>query len=199
MRKHVPEDCRTIRDVAISGNGEPTSCRQFDAVVEIIVRCVRAAGLLGRIPVVLITNGSYVHRPELERGLRMMAAHKGEVWFKVDSATQVGIARINGVKLSSEWVARQLDTVASCCPTYIQTCMFAWDGKAPDNGEVTAYLDFLRMVAENNISLKGVLLYGIARPSMQPEAARVSALDIEWMQGMKHQIEEAGLPVRLTV
>jgi len=199
MREYVPEGCRVIRDVAISGNGEPTSCRQFDVVVDVIIRCMRAADLLGRISVVLITNGSYVHRPELARGLRMMAECKGEVWLKVDSATQAGIARINGVKLSPERMVKQLGIVASCCPTYIQTCMFAWDGKPPDDGEVTAYLDFLRIVVKKHISLKGILLYGVARPSMQPEAAHVSALDVEWMQDMKRRIEEAGLPVKLSI
>jgi len=199
MQEHVPEDCRRICDVAISGNGEPTSCKQFGTVTDSIIHCLQDAGLLGNIPVVLITNGSYVHRPQVQKGLEMMAAHKGEVWFKVDSATAAGIERINGVTLSPDQLRKQLEIAATSCPTWIQTCMFNWDGQPPDEAEITAYLDFLSSLVRDAVSMKGVLLYGVARPSMQSEAAHVSPLDADWMKGMARRIEDAGLPVRLNV
>jgi len=198
MQDHVPEDCRRICDVAISGNGEPTSCKQFGTVTDSIIHCLQDAGLLENIPVVLITNGSYVHRPQVQRGLEMMAAHKGEVWFKVDSATDEGIERINGVTLSPDQLHKQLEIAAASCPTWIQTCMFNWDGKPPDEAEVMAYLDFLAALVRDAVPVKGVLLYGVARPSMQPEAVHVSPLDAEWMQGMARRIEAVGLPVKLS-
>jgi len=199
MQKHVPEDCRRICDVAISGNGEPTSCKQFDTVTDSIIHCLQDAGLLENIPVVLITNGSYVHRPQVQQGLEMMAAHNGEVWFKVDSATDEDIARINGVTLSPSQLRKQLEIAATSCPTWIQTCMFNWDGQPPDEAEVTAYLDFLTGLVRDAVPVKGVLLYGVARPSMQPEAERVSALDTGWMQDIQGRIEAVGLPVKLNV
>jgi len=198
MQDHVPEDCRRICDVAISGNGEPTSCKQFDTVTDTIIHCLQDAGLLENIPVVLITNGSYVHRPQVQKGLEMMVAHKGEVWFKVDSATDDGIARINGVTLSPDQLRKQLEIAAASCPTWIQTCMFNWDGQPPDEVEITAYLDFLTNLVCDAVPIKGVLLYGIARPSMQPEAVHVSPLDADWLQAMGPRIEAVGLPVKLS-
>ncbi|MDQ6960072.1 MAG: radical SAM protein [Mariprofundaceae bacterium] len=198
MREHVPEDCRRICDVAISGNGEPTSCDQFDRVVETILSVLRDADLTGCINIVLITNGSYVHRPQVRKGLEMMAGHRGEVWFKVDSATDEGIARINGVKLSPKRLRKQLEIAAASCPTWIQTCMFNRDGQPPDEAEITAYLDFLAGLVRDAVSVKGVLLYGVARPSMQPEAMHVSPLDKGWMRGMARRIETVGLPVKLS-
>jgi len=198
MQDHVPEDCRRICDVAISGNGEPTSCKQFDTVTDTIIHCLQDAGLLGNIPVVLITNGSYVHRPQVQQGLEMMAAHRGEVWFKVDSATDEGIARINGVTLSPDQLRKQLEIAATSCPTWIQTCMFNWDDQPPDEAEITAYLDFLADLVRDAVPVKGVLLYGVARPSMQPEAVRVSPLDVGWMQDMAQRIETVGLTVKLS-
>jgi len=198
MRERVPEDCRRICDVSISGNGEPTSCRVFDQVVDTVVRRVTAAGLTDDIKLVLITNGSYVHRPEVKRGLITMAAHNGEVWFKLDSATKEGIARINGVTLSPEQLKSKLQIASACCPTWIQTCMFAWDGQPPDEAEITAYLDFLTRLVRDAVPVEGVLLYGVARPSMQPEAAHVSPLDDIWMEHMARRIEAAGLSVKLS-
>jgi len=198
MREHVPQDCRRICDVAISGNGEPTSCKQFDTVVNVIIRCLRDAGLLENIPVVLITNGSYVHRPQVRKGLEMMARHKGEVWFKVDSATETGIERINGVKFNPGRMRNQLEIAVSSCPTWIQTCMFNWDDLPPDEGEKTAYLDFLSVLVRDAVPIKGVLLYGVARPSMQPEAVHVSPLDTGWMQDMQRRMEDVGVSVKLS-
>jgi len=198
MREHVPQDCHGICDVAISGNGEPTSCKQFDVVVTVIISCLRDAGLLENIPVVLITNGSYVHRPQVQKGLEMIAEHKGEVWFKVDSTTREGIKRINGVTLSADHLRKQLEITATSCPTWIQTCMFNWDGQPPDDTEITAYLDFLANLVRDTVSLKGVLLYGVARPSMQPEAVHVSPLDTGWMQDMQRRIEDVGVSVKLS-
>jgi len=198
MREHVPDDCRRICDVAISCNGEPTSCKQFSTVTDTIIHCLQDAGLHESIPVVLITNGSYVHRPQVQQGLEMMAGHKGEVWFKVDSATDAGIERINGVTLSPAQLRKQLEIAATSCPTWIQTCMFNWDNQLPDEAEITAYLDFLADLVRGAVPVKGVLLYGVARPSMQPEAAHVSPLDEDWMQGMAQRIEDVGLAVKLS-
>jgi len=199
MQEHVPEECRKVCDVAISGNGEPTSSRQFDVVVQTIVHCLKAAGLLDSINIVLITNGSYVHRPEVMRGLERMAQHRGQVWFKLDAGSNAGIARINGVSLSVERQMQQLDAVAGLCPTWIQTCMFAWDGKQPEEGEIAAYVDFLNAAQQRGIQLEGVLLYGLARPSMQAEAVHLSKLPDAWMQSLCTRIESLGLDVRLSL
>ncbi|MBS1137513.1 MAG: radical domain protein, partial [Proteobacteria bacterium] len=36
MRRSVPEDSRRVVDIAISGNGEPTSAREFAQVIELV-------------------------------------------------------------------------------------------------------------------------------------------------------------------
>ncbi len=199
MQQCVPEDCRQLCDIAISGNGEPTSCKSFDAVVGVIVEVMHAFSLLGVIPVRLISNGSYVHKTHVQRGLHLMAANKGEVWIKVDAATDEGIARINGIDASAELLFKQVKCVAETCPSWIQTCMLAWHGDAPSEYEVDAYLAFLRRLKEENIAIQGVLLYGLARPSLQPEAAHVSVLDSAWMETMRDKIKAVGLPVKLSL
>ncbi|OIO71066.1 MAG: radical SAM protein [Zetaproteobacteria bacterium CG12_big_fil_rev_8_21_14_0_65_55_1124] len=199
MQEHVPEDCRTIADVAISGNGEPTSSRQFEQVVACIVSRLRQAELLDRINIVLITNGSYVHRPEVKRGLDLMAKHRGQVWFKLDAGTDDAIARINGVNLTVERQMQQLEAVAGLCPTWIQTCMFAWDAKEPAEEEIAAYLDFLNEAKSRGIRLEGVLLYGLARPSLQAEAIHLSKLPDAWMQSICTRIESLGISARLSL
>ncbi len=195
MRRHVPEDCRTFCDIAISGNGEPTSCRAFDAVVQAVAEQMRLFDLA--LPLRLITNGSYMARADVQQGLKRLARCYGEVWIKVDAVTDEAIRRINGVSLDARRLHDQVRTCAGLCPSWIQSCMMAWDGEPPSDGEVAAYLDFLKCLKDEQVPLRGVLLYGLARPSLQAEAAHLSALPETWMRRMAVAIEASGWPVRL--
>ncbi len=197
MQDRVPEGERRLCDVAISGNGEPTSCRDFNTVVQSIVAVIRKHHL--NIPLRLISNGSYMGKEHVQQGLHLMADNFGEVWIKVDAVTAESIQRINGVTLDEDQLFNQVNNAAKLCPSWIQTCMLAWDGAEPATVETQAYLDFLRRLKAEEVPLKGVLLYGLARPSLQLEAEHVSALSADWMQRMKEDIERTGWPVKLSL
>jgi wyosine [tRNA(Phe)-imidazoG37] synthetase (radical SAM superfamily) len=197
-RSGLPEGSRRICDIAISGNGEPTSARRFDEIVALIARIIREFALAQRIKWVLITNGSLIHRPGVQRGLTAMASANGEVWFKLDSITPAGMERINGISCSPERVRRNLILAAGLCPTWLQTCVFNWDGQPPSEAERQAYLDFLTELGVARVPLRGVLLYGLARPSLQPEAARLSALPPEWLEHYAERIRRVGLEVKVS-
>jgi len=199
MQQRVPEDCRQLCDIAISGNGEPTSCQQFDVIVGIVLEVMTTFSLLGVIPIRLISNGSYIHKTHVQRGLHLMAEHKGEVWMKVDAATDEAIARINGVDASAELLFKQVTAVAEVCPTWIQTCMLAWHGEEPSKDDIAAYVAFLGRLKEENVPIQGVLLYGLARPSLQPEAENISPLRSAWMEMMSRKIQAVGFPVKLSL
>ncbi|KAA3654191.1 MAG: radical SAM protein [Proteobacteria bacterium] len=195
MARHVPEGLRTIQDIAFSGNGEPTSAKAFAEIVDDVMALRDAAGL-AQVPVRLITNGSLVMRDKVQAGLRRLAMGGGEVWFKVDGGRREDIARINGVDLDPASVSRALAVSAALCPTWVQTCMFAWDGDAPDPAAIDAYL--ARLEAAGVGALQGVLLYGVVRPSMQAEAPRVSALSETELMSIAERIKEKGLTVRVS-
>ncbi len=199
QREAMPLDQRSIRDIAISGNGEPTSSAEFAQVVALIGATVREYGLLGRIKLVLITNGSLMRREIVQRGLTDWEKLGGEVWFKLDSASVAGIERINNVHYSPTSALGNLKTAAGLCPTWVQTCLFAVDGQPPSAEERQAYLDFLRLALCQGIPVRGVLLYGLARPSLQAEAPRLAPLPAAWMEAVADEIRALGLDARLSV
>ena len=47
--------------------------------------------------------------------------------------------------------------------------------------------------------MQGVLLYGLARPSMQPQARRLSALPADWLKAFADSVRAAGLPVKVSL
>jgi len=195
----APAGARELTDVAFSGNGEPTSSPQLSEAIERAGAVLSELGLRGRVPLVLITNGSLVHRPAVQRGLSRMAELGGEVWFKLDSATAQGTARINSSRIDPARVRAHLELAARACPTWIQTLVFGWDGPSLDADEQERYLERVRELVRSRVPLRGVLLYGLARPSHQPEARELAALPREWLEAFAARIEAAGLPVRVSV
>lgn len=197
MDERVPTRFRRLSDIAISGNGEPTSCRQFAEVVSILTDMMHHGGVGEDVRLRLITNGSYVHRPAVMNGLKQMAAHRGEVWLKVDAGRTEDIKAINGVGMTPERLRRQVELAASLCPTWIQSCFFSRNGRTPDATFVDAYLGFLHRLVMDGVPIKGVLLYGLARPSMQPQAATLGALSGQWLRKFSERIAALGLDVRV--
>ena len=198
-RLSIPDESRNIRDIAISGNGEPTSSQIFDRVIERIGNIKNEYNLPENLKLVLITNGSLLHRQVVQKGIATLGKMNGEVWFKLDSATNSGIRKINNTKLSIEKAAKNLVTSAKLCPTWVQTCVFACNGKPPTEMEQQAYLDFLTSLPSGNTAIKGVLLYGIARPSMQKESSSLSRLPEEWLEQFARKIKRTGITVKISV
>lgn len=185
LAQHVPPAARRLMDVAFSGNGEPTSAPEFADAVARVGLVLRRFGL--SVPVRLITNGSLLHRPAVQNGIRQLGELGGEVWYKLDRATAGEAAEINGVAWVPEKAVRNLESCAALAPTWVQTCWFALDGQAPSAASADAYCRLLQPLAEK---LAGVHLYGLARPSMQPAAPRLAALPVEALQQFAAQIEK---------
>jgi wyosine [tRNA(Phe)-imidazoG37] synthetase (radical SAM superfamily) len=199
MTREVPEGMRRLNDVALSGNGEPTSAPEFPVVVALIGQVLADFGLAGKVKLVLITNGSLAHRASVEEGLRAMAGLNGEVWFKFDRATRAGMHQVNDTGTDPERHYLRLKTTADLCPTWIQTCLFALDGAPPADNEIEAYLDLLARMRSEAVPLRGVLLYGLARPSMQVEAPRLGPLNETWMARIAARIQALGWVVRVSI
>ena len=199
MTTRVPEGARRLNDIAISGNGEPTSAREFADIVALIGQVMARFDLVGKIKLVLISNGSLLDKAYVQAGVRRMADLNGEVWFKLDSVTRDGLQRINHSEISPARQFEYLKIAASLCTTWLQTCVFAFDGAAPSAVEQQAYLAMLAQVQAEQLPLQGVLLYGLARPSMQPEAAQLSALPAIWLETFAEQIRALGITVKVSV
>lgn len=195
QRFHVDEDKRMVKDIAISGNGEPTSLKDFDKAVALIGEIATEAGILPQSNFVLITNGSLVQRPGVQAGLNKLKEYGGEVWFKLDSATEEGRTLINNAGQSCQASVENLLLAARLCPTKLQTCLVDYDKQGLSKKEKDAFLDLLRSIKTKGCVLKGVMLYTIARPSLQPEAGRLERLPVEMMNAFADEIRLLGFDV----
>lgn len=201
MQRYVAEGDRHLQDIAFSGNGEPTSAKEFPEVLVLVEKVLREFNLLGDvmvenqpnpIKVRLITNGSLMDKPTVQDSISHLAKCNGEVWFKLDAGTKAGIARINDVNINPQSHIARLKHCAELCPTFIQTCLFAMDGEPPHENDIQAYLALISQVQH---VVRGVHLYGLARPSYQAEAPRLSRLSSEWLEAVAQRIRALGFIV----
>ena len=195
MQRHVSAPHRQLKDIAFSGNGEPTTATEFPLVISLVKTILNDVGLLGQIKVRLITNGSMLHKPSVLDSLQQLAQCNGEVWFKLDAGTKVGIAQTNDVNIDPTSHIQRLKKCAKVCPTWIQTCLYKLDGNPPSEQEISAYLTQVAQVKE---VIQGIHLYGIARESMQAEAPRLSQLSAQWLNALAERIESLGVTVQMS-
>ncbi|MDR2881631.1 MAG: radical SAM protein [Azoarcus sp.] len=190
---NAPEGARVLRDIAFSGNGEPTSAVEFADAVALAARLHGEFDFGPSVALRLITNGSLLGQARVREGIRRLGQAGGEVWFKVDAGRADAIERINGIRLVPRTIVRNLRTCTALCPTWVQTCVFRWDGLPPDDTELDAWLDVL-----TSAPISGVLLYGVARPSLQPDAAHISPLSAEEFDRIAIKTKEKGLTIRVS-
>ena len=198
MQTRVPEGARRINDIALSGNGEPTSAKEFEQVVALIGQVMKDLALLEDIKLVLITNGSLMHRSNVQMALSKMAENRGEVWFKLDRASELGMQTINTTKRTLENVRTDLMTCIALCPTWLQTCWFELDGTPPTVQDEDDYLNFLAELLLNKLRPQGVLLYSLARPSLQIEAPRLGSLSSLQLELFAERIRALDITVKVS-
>jgi len=194
----VDESNRVIKDIAISGNGEPTSLIEFDRAITLIGDIATEMRVFPASRFVLITNGSLVHRAQVQKGLKKLNEYGGEVWFKFDSATEEGRHLINHAGQSCQLSLRNLKLSAELCHTKLQTCLVDYEGGGLLLSEREALLNLLKKI-NGDVRLKEILLYTLARPSFQPEAVRLERLSIEVMNEFADQVRQLGFTVSVSV
>jgi wyosine [tRNA(Phe)-imidazoG37] synthetase (radical SAM superfamily) len=195
MAERVPEDLRVLADLAFSGNGEPTSAPEFPRAVDTVLRLMEEYELARSVKLRLITNGSLVDRAAVREGIALIGKSGGEAWFKVDAGSPSAMARINGSRQKPETVLRRLTACAERCETWVQSCLFAFDGEPPAERDIADYLALLEAAKAN---VAGVHLYGLARPSCQIEAPRLARLPTPWLEELAARIRAYGLTVKVS-
>lgn len=193
-RFEIAPELRVIKDIAISGNGEPTSLVGFEKAIALIGEIATELGVFPSANFVLITNGSLMHQNKVQMGLKRLHQYNGQVWFKLDSATEAGRKTINNTDQSAQKALAGLISCVQLCRTKLQTCVLNYQGQGLIESEKTAYLALLTQI-KNQTSVSEVMLYTIARPSFQPEAVDITKLDAQTMNEFASEIRQIGFQV----
>jgi wyosine [tRNA(Phe)-imidazoG37] synthetase (radical SAM superfamily) len=164
---HVPESERGIRDIAFSGDGEPTLAPEFPEAVQLAADLRQRLGLV-QTKIVLITNAVYLDRPSVRDALAVMDANNGEIWAKLDAGTEEYHQRVNRPNVSLQQVLDNILEAARVRPIVIQSLWASLRGQPPPESEVESFAQRLASISEGGGQIRLVQVYTVARRPAEP-------------------------------
>ncbi len=186
-------DLRVVRDIALAGDGEPTSSPAFPEVVRRIGR-LRAAHGLDAVTVQVLTNATLFQRPRVQEGLEALDAIGGEIVAKLDAGTEPYFHRVDGTALPFRRVLDNLTQAARVRPITLQCMWLTWEGEGPSDAEIGAWQGRLRDILSADGQIRLVQVYSVARTPADP---RVGVLPLPRLEAIADRARALGLPVQV--
>lgn len=168
----TPRELRRLNDIAFSGDGEPTTHRNFDEIIAACADVKRRHGL-DHVKMVLITNASMFHRPHVQRGLAILDENQGEIWAKLEAGTEAYFKLVDRTPIPFRQVLDNITAAAKVRPLVIQALFMKVHGQSPPPQELQAFSDRLNEIKAAGGRLKLVQVYTVAR---QPAESFVAPL-----------------------
>ncbi|MEX2170511.1 MAG: radical SAM protein [Pirellulales bacterium] len=173
----TPPHLRRLNDIAFSGDGEPTTFKNFDQIIQACADLKRQfesriqqsaiPGTLwvpqSAIKLVLITNASMFHRLHVERGLAILDQNNGEIWAKLEAGTDEYYHLIERTPIPFRRILDNITAAARVRPLVIQSLFMRVAGEPPAATELEAFCDRLNEITAAGGQLKLVQIYTIAR------------------------------------
>ena len=190
----IPENLRRLNDIAFSGDGEPTTYRNFDSIMESVAELKQRHGLTD-VKMVLITNASMFHRDTVQRGLEVLDANNGEIWAKLEAGTAEYFKLIDRTTIPFQRILDNITLAAKARPLVIQSLFMNVNGEPPSNAEISAFCDRLIEIRNAGGQLKLVQIYTVAR---QPAESFVTPLPPESVDEIAATVNQrASLPTEV--
>ncbi len=161
--KDTPKQLQRLNDIAFSGDGEPTTYKNFDEIISSCAAVKREAGL-DDVKMVLITNASMFHRPHVERGLKILDANQGEIWAKLEAGTEEYFRLIDRTSIPFRQILDNITYAARVRPLVIQSLFMRVEGEGPSAEQLEAFCDRLADIVAAGGQLSLVQVYTVARP-----------------------------------
>jgi wyosine [tRNA(Phe)-imidazoG37] synthetase (radical SAM superfamily) len=172
-----PELCR-LNDIAFSGDGEPTTYKNFDEIIARVADIKRNRGL-DDVKLVLITNASMFHRPAVASGLELLDANNGEIWAKLETGTEEYYQLVERTKVPFRQVLNNITAAAIQRPIVIQSLFLRIAGNPPPAAEIDAYIDRLNEIVSAGGRIKLVQIYTVARRPAEEYVAPLSHAEVD--------------------
>jgi len=182
----IPAPLKRINDIAFSGDGEPTTFPQFSDVVQMAGQ-IKNDLELPDTKLIVITNATRFHRPNVLDALEKMHQHNGEIWAKLDAGTADYYDLVERTKVHFDTVIENLHTAAQRWPLVIQSLFMHIHGEPPSTAEIDAYCNILKDIQHKGGTLKGIQIYTVAR---RPAESFVAPLKNEEVDHIANQVKQ---------
>ena len=189
----VPSELLRLKEVALSGDGEPTLSSQFSEIVSELVH-VRSIGRFPFFKLVLLTNASGLDLPDVHKGLNLLTS-RDQIWAKLEAGTQQYMNLVNGTKVSLENVLANILLIGRERNIVIQSLFPLLHGQEPPAEEIELYVQHLLHLKDAGARISLVQIYSAHRPSHHPDCGH---LPLKSLSRIAHRVREVtGLPAEV--
>ena len=182
----APQPLRRLNDIALSGDGEPTTCPDFEQAVTACAE-VRRHYRLDDLKLVLITNATMFHREGVRRGLALLDAHNGEIWAKLDAGTEAYYRQIDRSAIPFGRILSNLAEAARVRPIVIQSLFTRMRDVPPPLAEQEAFCQRLNDILAAGGQLKLVQVHTVARRPAESWVAPLSNAEVDALADLVRQ------------
>ena len=190
----VPASHRQIRDIAFSGDGEPTACTLFPEAVALAAE-VRRSRRLDDVKLRLITDAAYLDRPAVRAALAVMHANNGEIWAKLDAGTEEYYRLVNRPNVPLATVLANILEAARSFNVVIQSLWMTIHGRPPPDAEVDAFARRLADILTGGGRLTLVQIYTVARQTAEPYVTPLDDAQLHAIAGRVRAIVDVPIEV----
>jgi wyosine [tRNA(Phe)-imidazoG37] synthetase (radical SAM superfamily) len=176
--RDTPAHLRRLTDIAFSGDGEPTTHRNFDEIIARVAELKQQRGL-DEVKLVLITNASMFHRPHVQRGLETLDANNGEIWAKLEAGTAEYFQLVDRTPIPFQQILDNITNAARLRPIVIQALFMRVHGEPPPPEELDAFCDRLNEIVAAGGRIKLVQIYTIARRTTESYVSPLSNDEVD--------------------
>jgi len=165
----IPPELLQFQNVTVSGDGEPTLCPNFSAVLETLVH-LRSINPFFKI--VIMTNGSNLHLTTVQEGFQRLAM-EDEIWVKLDAGTQEYMNLINRASVPLSQILDNLRAFGHRRPVVIQSLFASQGGQEPPPEQIDQYVLRLAELRNEGTAIQRVLLYSAHQPTAIKECGHL--------------------------
>ena len=195
----VPPQLRRLNDIAFSGDGEPTTYKNFDELIAACAEVKRQIEISLLAPrssppakLVLITNASMFHRPHVQRGLAILDQNNGEIWAKLEAGTEEYFHLVDRTPIPFRQILENITAAARVRPLIIQSLFMRVAGEPPSAAELAAFCERLNEITAAGGKLNLVQIYTIARRPAESYVAPLTDAEVDKIVALVH--ERTNLP-----
>jgi wyosine [tRNA(Phe)-imidazoG37] synthetase (radical SAM superfamily) len=176
--RSTPAPLRHLNDIAFSGDGEPTTCPQFPEVVRLADQ-LRTTHGLPEVKLVLISNATRFHAPQVRDTLDFLAAHQGEVWAKLDAGTEEYYRTVERTTIPLARILDNIGIAGRIAPVVIQSLFLKLHGVPPSDAEIDAYIRRLEEILRTGARIALVQVYTVARVPAEQYVTALTPAEVD--------------------
>ena len=179
----LSREARGVRDIAFSGDGEPTAFRRFEEAVRIAADARLRFGL-DSAKLVLLTNASCLDKPSVRSALAVLDENNGEIWAKLDAGTEKYFSEVNRTHVPLTRILENILGAARVRPLVIQTLWSRINDVAPPDEEIEAYCRRLNDLIAAGGQIKNIQIHTVARDTAEAYVSPLSRDELDRIASM---------------